>query len=427
MHFAVIAPPLTGHYKPLAALARELGRRGHRASFVHHADAAPIAAREGADFVALAGGRIGAHRRIGGTVREMARQMEMLCREAPPVLRALGVDAILADQLEPAGALIAEHLGLPFVTIACGLPIDREPGVPPPYLGWRYDPSPRGVERNLGGWRISDWLMRPLSSAIARRAAAWHLPPRRRLDDCVSPLLELVQAVPAIDFPRAALPPQCDYLGPLRDGAAAAFDLPALAGRDFVYCSLGTLQGGRARLFGRVAGACADLGLPLVLTHCGRLGAREIARFEGEVHAFDYLPQEAVLARASVAVTHAGFNTVLESLACATPLVAMPIAFDQPAVAARIAFAGVGEVVPPRRASRRRLAEAIGRVLGDELYAAAAGRVAREIAAAGGVSRAADLIEQRLGCAAAPARPAAATRANGASNDARGDSRSGSS
>jgi zeaxanthin glucosyltransferase len=77
-------------------------------------------------------------------------------------------------------------------------------------------------------------------------------------------------------------------------------------------------------------------------------------------------------------------------------MVAMPIAFDQPAVAARVARAGVGDVVPPRRATRRRLAAAIERVLREESYRIAAKGVAAETRAAGGARRAADLIEAAL-------------------------------
>jgi zeaxanthin glucosyltransferase len=239
--------------------------------------------------------------------------------------------------------------------------------------------------------------MRPLGKAIAGQAAAWGLRPRSRLDDCFSPVLQIAQAVPGIDFPRHELPPHFHYLGPFRQPTAEPFSQHELEGRPFVYCSLGTLQGGRVGLFRAVAQACTDLGLPLVLTHCGRLGASETAALPGEVFAYDYLPQEAVLEQALLAVTHAGFNTVLECLAGGTPMVAMPIAFDQPAVAARIARAGVGEVVPPRRAGRRRLAEAIKRVAEDQGYRARTGAIGNEIRRAGGAARAADLIEAALG------------------------------
>jgi zeaxanthin glucosyltransferase len=44
-----------------------------------------------------------------------------------------------------------------------------------------------------------------------------------------------------------------------------------------------------------------------------------------------------LLKRATVCITHAGLNTVLESLAQGVPQLAIPITYDQPGVAARIA------------------------------------------------------------------------------------------
>jgi zeaxanthin glucosyltransferase len=390
--FAVIAPPLTGHWKPLAALAAELGERGHQVTFVHGEEARGLAARLDAPFAAIPSDGLSEHKGVRGTVREMARQTDMLCRHAPALIGELRADAIIADQLEPAGGLIAEHLGLPFATVACALPINREPKLPPPYVGWRYDPSPRGQGWAKGGWRVSDYLMRPVGKVIAHWAETWSLPPRQRLDDCFSPSLQIAQAVPSIDFPREGLPSAFHHVGPIRRREGT---MSPIAG-PFVYCSLGTLQGGRTKLFAAVAAACAALDLKLVLTHCGRLSPQEVAQLPGAPLAFDFLPQEAVLAEAALVVTHAGFNTVIESLACGLPMVAMPIAFDQPAVAARIARAGVGRVVPPRRASAARLTRAIETVLGAPHYRARARYVQREIRAAGGAARAAGLIEAML-------------------------------
>jgi zeaxanthin glucosyltransferase len=390
--FAVLAPPLTGHWKPLAALAAELTERGHDVTFIHGEEARGLAERHGAAFAGIKSESLGRHEGVRGTVREMARQTDMLCRHAPALIGELRADAIIADQLEPAGGLIAQHRGLPFATVACALPINREPKLPPPYVGWRYDPSRSGQGWAKGGWRVSDFLMRPVGAVVAQWAETWRLPPRRRLDDCFSPALQIAQAVPSIDFPREGLPAAFHHVGPLRRHD----DTPSPVQGPFVYCSLGTLQGGRTKLFAAVAAACADLDLKLVLTHCGGLSSAEVSGLPGNPLVFDYLPQEAVLAEASLVVTHAGFNTVLESLACGLPMVAMPLAFDQPAVAARIARAGVGDVVMPRQASPGRLSHAIRKIMRMTRYRDSARGVQREIQAAGGAQRAADLIEAKL-------------------------------
>jgi zeaxanthin glucosyltransferase len=401
-HFAILAPPLTGHYKPLAALAAELKRRGHRATFVHQPDAEQLAASLGADFHALPGGSdsVGGWTNailsgIGGTIGAMARQTELLCRQAPQALRQIGADAVIADQLEAAGGLVAEHLRLPFVTIASALPINREPAVPPPYLDWPYDPSEKGLKRNRGGYRVADLLMRRLGRTIDREAQNLGLRPRHRLEDCFSPALQLAQAVPGIDFPRLKLPASFHYCGPFRQPPEESWTRPE-GSKPLVYCSFGTLQGSRLHLFKRVAEACDRLGLSLVLTHCGRLTAEQAASLPGSPLVRDFLPQEAVLREVDLVVTHAGFNTVMETLTEGLPMVALPLAFDQPAVSARIARAGVGEVLKPRRATADRLEQAIAEVLEEPSYRARSAVIAEEIAAAGGTARAAELIEARL-------------------------------
>jgi zeaxanthin glucosyltransferase len=433
-HFAFVAPPLRGHYRPLSHLAAELIARGHRATFVHHKDAAPLVEAPGAAFEAIGldappvaawtapMARIRGLVGLGGVMSGMIRFSDMICREAPAALRRIGADAVIADQLEAGGGLVAEHLGLPFASVAAALPINREPGVPPPYVGWRYDPSGKGVKRNLGGWRVTDLLLRRIGDSIEGNSRLLGLPPRRRLEDCLSERLQISQLVASLDFPRTQLPAGFHYTGPLRRGSPGTFELPPGDDRPLVFCSLGTLQGSRTGIFRKVARACAGLDLRLLLTQGGRgrIGAGE--RLAGDPLVHDWVPQEAVLARADMVVCHGGLNTVLEPLAAGLPMVVMPLAFEQSATAARLDHAGVARVLG-RRASARRLAEAIAEVRSDPVYRERAAAVRREMAQAGGVRRAADLIEAALTSAARPEAPTTASRANG---DARDDSRNGS-
>lgn len=405
-HFAFVAPPLRGHYRPLSHLAAELIARGHRATFLHHEDARPLVEAEGAGFEALGRGeapvarwtepmaRIRGLIGLGGTMDGMIRFTDMFCSEAPAALRRIGADAMIVDQLEAGGGLVAERLGLPFASIAVTVPINREPGVPPPYLGWAHDPSEKGVRRNLGGWRVSDWLMRRVGGGIERNSRRLGLPPRRRMEDCLSPRLQISQMVPSLDFPRDQLPPDFHYTGPFRRAEPGAFELPEGDGRPLVYCTLGTLQGSRANIFQKVARACADLDLRLLISqgHRGRLKPGDLP---GDPLIHDWVPQEAVLARADMIVCHGGMNTVLEPLAAGLPLVVMPLAFEQSAVAARLEHAGVARALS-WRASARRLAAAIAEVRTEPGFRDRAEAVRLEIEEAGGTGRAAGLIEAAL-------------------------------
>lgn len=332
---------------------------------------------------------------LGGTFGGMVRFTDMICREGPEALRRIGVDAVLADQMEAGGALVAEHLGLPFASIAVTLPINRELGVPPPYVGWDYQAGDKGRKRNAGGWRVTDLLLRGVGKAIARNAAMLGLPELHRLEDCLSPALQVTQLVAGLDFHRRELPEHFHYAGPFRAaGAPEAFALPDGDDRPLVYCSLGTLQGSRAGLFRKVAAACAALDLRLLITTGGQSALRS-DDLPGRPIVRDWVPQEAVLAEADMVVCHAGMNSVLDPLANGLPMVLLPLAFEQGAVAARAAHAGVAKVLSPR-ASVTALTAAIREVRGDPDYRARAGVLRAEIAASGGAVTAADLIETAL-------------------------------
>lgn len=435
MHFAIIAPPLRGHYLPLSHLASEMIARGHHVTFIHHPDARCLVEAEGANFEAIGTsapsvsrwtlpmakirGLVGLGTMMGG----MVRFTDMFCREAPAVLKRIGADALIVDQMEAGGGMVAEHLGLPFISIANVIPINREMGVPPPYVGWPYDPSERGLKRNRGGWRVTDLLMRKVSKGIADDARMLGLPPRKRIEECLSPLLQLSQMVPSIDFPRRELPPGFHYTGPLRRGQQPPFDLPPGDDRPLVFCSFGTLQGSRVNLFRKVAEACAQLNLRLLLTQGGLGKVRTAERLPGDPLVYDWVPQEAVLRHAHLIVCHAGINTVLDPLAAGVPMVLMPLAFEQAGTAARMEHAGVAKVLS-FRSSPSRIADAIAQVRADPAYGHRARALQSEMQAAGGVARAADLIEAAL---SSVAQPAGATTARAGRHDARDDSRSGNS
>jgi zeaxanthin glucosyltransferase len=87
-------------------------------------------------------------------------------------------------------------------------------------------------------------------------------------------------------------------------------------------------------------------------------------------------------------------NTTLESLINGVPMVAIPVTNDQPGVAARIAYTGVGEVVPLKELSVPKLRSAIVKVLTQESYQQTAIALQEAIGRSGGVKQAADIIEQ---------------------------------
>jgi zeaxanthin glucosyltransferase len=213
------------------------------------------------------------------------------------------------------------------------------------------------------------------------------------MEDCLSPTAQIAQVVRGYDFPRPE-PVPFEGVGPLRrpEEERGGEPLPFTfePDRPLVFATFGTLQGGRIALFRAVAAACREAGADLLVAHGGKLSQAEAAGI-GATFVTDFVPYRAVLKHAALCVTHGGSNTVLDALACGVPLLVRPVAFDQKGNAARIVHHRLGE-----RMDLRRLPEQIGRLVADEGYRRRAGALAREIAAAGGRLRAADLVEAAL-------------------------------
>jgi zeaxanthin glucosyltransferase len=340
-------------------------------------------------------GKLTGLKAIRFTIQCASRLAGLTLQHAPNILEAAGIDMALVDQNEPAGGTSAEHLKIPFVSVA-HLPINREPSVPPPFVPRAYVDNPFARVRNRIGYSIADLMTAPLTSVLNRQRRKWGLPVLRTPDDSFSKLAQICTLPEAYDFPRRQLPGCFHYVGPFIDSARPAVDFPwsALDGRPLVYASFGTLQNGLADAFQVVASACARLDVQLVISSGGsNLTAQ---RWQGNPIVVNFAPQLELLRRSSLFITHAGLNSVLESLSSAVPMVAIPVTNDQPAVAARLERCGAGEVVPIRRLSEDRLRAAIAQVLSNDTYRVSAARLQAAIRDSGGVRRAADIIEALL-------------------------------
>ena len=393
---ALCLPSLRSHAAVHGVLARALAARGHTVSMVGSAPLAPLARAEGVAWTGL-GGRPEPDLRGAGLARTLwatAAATRAWVAHGPETLARLAPDLVIADQAEPGASLAAEAAGLPRATLAAALPMDRDLAIPPPFVDWQWLDGAAGLRRNRGGWRVADTLLLLQRRALAQGCRDHGLPLRTLLSDWIAPDLDLRQLVPALDFPHD-LPPGAAPVGPLRDSGPGTLDGDPGDARPIVFASLGTLQGGRRGLMTAIAAAAEGLGVRLLLAHAGGLTEAQARALPGAPEVRALWPQRAVLARAAACITHAGLNTALDCVAAQVPMVSIPLAFEQPATAARLAHHGLARVVPPRRADpatiRAALVEALSGAMRPRFDAPA-----RALADAGGAPRAVALVEALL-------------------------------
>jgi MGT family glycosyltransferase len=322
--------------------------------------------------------------------------MEMFLRETPSALTRARVDALIIDELALAGPTLAEMLRLPYFVISTSIPHN---------FGWA---APPGIapQRSFSD-RVQEALLelsvhrmrgpvRCRLDAFRRQAG---LGPIRQISKTFPQLAHITQLPQCLDFPRAELPPTFHYTGPFVDEAATAsieFPWHELDDRPLVYASLGTTLKCESAIFHLIAEACAELPVQLVVSLGGRRDPEMFNGLPGKPLVVRTAPQLELLKRSEIVITHAGPNTAFETLLQGKPMIALPKAFDQPAIAARLAWLGTAVALSPGKLSVKKIRSALVEVLNDPSYRNSAEEIQGKIRSARGLEKATDLIEKYL-------------------------------
>jgi zeaxanthin glucosyltransferase len=415
MRIGFLSLPVPGHLNPMTALARKLQSRGHDVVFISLADVAPFVEAAGLPFVPCsetaypAGSLSKLVRRLSGlsgeealhfTVNSMMKGYTASLFEAlPDTLSKAGVDGLILDQYQPYVELIPMHLRMPFVQVSNALHVDYTGRIPICFVDWPFETGVDALAKNMEAIRQTRMLLEPVTAEAqayakkVRLSVDWNNP-----HSTLSPLAWITQCPKEFDFGCAPDFPQFHYAGPFHDGRGRMdFDFPwqQLTGKPIVYASMGTLQNGLTDIFRSITQAAIGLKeLQFVLAVGGQLDPKQLGDVSANVLVVNHAPQIEILKRSSLCITHAGLNTVLESLSSGVPILALPITNDQPGVAARIAKKEVGVVISPDQATTENFVTAIKRVLGDSTFGDNVRRVQKAIRSADGLSIAADILER---------------------------------
>lgn len=372
--YLFVVPGLAGHVNPLTGVAAELEARG--------------------DVVAWAGPKPALRKLVDGGVVYPAGASTAA---RPPGLRGYAAlkflwedflvpladsmvdgvahavaefrpDVLVVDQQAFAGALVAERLGLPWVTSATTSSELADPlGALPKVAAW-VDGLLDGLRSRHGVAGSGDLRFSP-RLVLAFTTEAFAGPPAVRVSGALS------------------------YVGPSLMDRRDPVDFPwewLIPGKPLVLVTLGTANGdvgGRflneaaialRALSGEFQGVIADPENVLP-ADCGVLA---VPRF----------PQLDLLSRAAVVLCHGGHNTVCESLSHGVPLVVAPIRDDQPILAQQVVEAGVGRRLRFDHADADAIRVALREVTGHPAYTDSARRVRQSFLDAGGAVAAADAL-----------------------------------
>jgi zeaxanthin glucosyltransferase len=413
MKIGFLSLPLTGHLNPMTALARELQSRGQEVVFIGLPDIGPVVRAANLEFVPFCENEYppgsvakdwGAVASMHGldVVRYTTRQLTTPLLKAslehlPAKIAETGVDALILDsvcRLE----IVPMHLGLPYVQIWAVLHFDLSGSTPLTLYSWPHETGPEALARNAAGLQILSEFKGALLTvqSYAERNGLeidWSNPAAT-----VSKLAVITQTPKEFDLPIAHLPPQFHYAGPFRDDAGREpipFPWEKLNGKPLIYASLGTLVNGLSNVYRTILQAVGEFPEMQVVLSIGRnLEPSELGPVPANTIVVPRAPQTELLKRAALCITHAGLNTTLESLTEGVPMVAIPIGYDQPGVASRIGYHGVGEFLEIGNLTAGGLKEMVAKVSSNPSYRDKAQWFRRILKKTRGLDVAADIIER---------------------------------
>ena len=407
MKIGFICPNLPGHLNPMTVLARHLQARNHEVVFLYSTEANGLPFVPGPEKDHINENRSEQSKRHGEDalrfgVRQVLAQTETILKSLPEIVRTNGVDALLLDTVQFYAELGPMKLGMPYVQVSNGLHFDYSGYTPLCLYGWPHETTPAALARNREG--VGKWadMLQSVNGEVRAHAQSLGLKINwNDLSFTLSPFASITQTPSAFDFESSHWPPQFHHTGPFHDGKGREqvdFPWKRLTGEPLIYASMGTILNGRVDVFHTIVAALAkNKNLQLVLSIGDQVDPKQIGPVPSNAIVVKRAPQLELLKQASVCITHAGLNTVLESLAQGVPQLAIPITFDQPGVAARIAHKQTGVVTALDKLTADHLAFFLNEVLSDATYRENARKLQKAIADANGLSVATDLIEESLG------------------------------
>ena len=417
MKLGFICPNLPGHLNPLTALARHLQARNHEVVFLYSTGAAGLPFipgpekdqfRENLPEVS----KLQGENAVKFSLRMLMAQTETILKSLPGMVESNGIDALVLDTVQFYAELGPIQLGMPYIQVAAALHFDFSGYTPLCLYGWPHQSTPAALARNREGVTNFVALLESANEGVkayAKNAGLnidWEDP-----GSTISPLASITQVPKAFDFESSHWPAQFHHTGPFHDGKGREnlhFPWERITGEPLIYASMGTILNGRVDVFRTIVAALAKhKDLQLVLSVGDQVDPKKIGPVPNNAIIVKKAPQLELLKQASVCITHAGLNTVLESLAQGVPQVAIPVTYDQPGVAARIANKQTGVVTSLDKLTADHLSALLNEVLSNSTYRDNARSLQKAIAEANGLSVDADLIEQSLGVRKRPAATAA--------------------
>ncbi len=394
--YAFLNAPARGHVNPTLPVVQELVRRGQEVSYYLTEEFRPVVEATGAvfqpyeskmkDIPAIASSRVNMANRPNGGVGPafLFEDVQYVPPQVRDRLRAEQPDAIIYDFMCAWAHPLIDELQVPAIATRATYASNEH---------FNMLKNMHANMQNMPGLRARMEQMR----ATMGDAGGTMANPLENM----ARLLARVEALNIIFITREFQPAgetfddRYLFVGPsiLPRPEAPDFPFERLdAERPLLYISLGSIFNNQPEFYKQCFAAFADQDWQVVLSTGKRTDLSAIGKVPQNFLLSAYVPQLDILPRTQLFVTHAGTNSVMESMYFGVPMVLIPQQPEQYMHAQRTMDMGLGMLLERDSVNATTLREAVERVADDPSYNDRLQQAQQAVRAAGGYQRAADAI-----------------------------------
>ncbi|GAB3924027.1 glycosyltransferase [Kribbella albertanoniae] len=386
-HIAFLTIPAAGHLNPTLPLVAELVRRGHRVSYATGPAYRSAVEAAGATFVDLDWVPRPVKRSPGGqTTADLGAMLTGFIRASRPVmpvierwLRDDRPDLFCYDMMTFIGPMMADQLGLPEAATVANFATNEHFDLTPSLVPADFDPGHPAFQEFLAERAAfaSDFGV-PLEKVAAAGAVA---------------PLNLVFIPREFQIAGETFDERFHFVGPAIGARIPTADWEP-PGSPLLFVSLGTAVNDRPDFFAACTEAFAGTEWKVAMAIGDQVDLASLGELPPNFDVRPYFPQPEVLAHADTFLTHAGMNSVMESLLHQVPMATYPQTPEQQANARRVTDLNLGQQLPGLTPSSLR--SVVAAIADDPAIRKGLSGMHAHLSAAGGPSRAADAVEAQL-------------------------------
>ncbi|VUD47106.1 Demethyllactenocin mycarosyltransferase [Thalassocella blandensis] len=378
--FLFVVPPLTGHINPLLPVAEDLAKKGHFVAWAGHTEVVsqhipasqpcfPLPSNE-STFVDENWHKVRGLESVKFFYEYFCLPMALRCL-APleKIVDELNPDVIFCDHQMIAGALVARKKEIPWVS---------------------------SVTTTASILKLLDVIDNWLADKLADLQKAYGMKQIVERPDFSDYGCVVFSSQALIGQDKEYFDAPYHFVGPAINQRRKPTDFPWEKLEDNkrkILISLGTVNRDRCtRFYDIMIEALKDEDVQVIMVAPENYEAEIPDNFIVQSR----VPQLELLSHVNLVVSHAGHNTVCETLSHAKPLVVSPIRDDQSVIARQVVDAGAGLSLRFGKVSVAKAKQTIFSVLDDPSYLLAAARIQRSFEPLQGSKQAALVLESLL-------------------------------